>query len=209
VIILGDIREKLTGRTLCVSVAGWQALSDRAKEALSGYHQQFPLRRGMPPEELKSRLSISARAFAASLPRLAAEHTIMDDSGLLRLPDHEVRFSAAQQVRIDSFFASLKLAPYTPPAREEMEAELGADVVLALVDRGRLVKVREDLLFEAGAYQAMVAGVVDRIKSSGHTNVADVRDLFDTSRKYAIALLEHLDAEHVTRREGDERVLWA
>ena len=209
VIVLGENVHAITGRTLCVSVAGWQDLADRAKRALSGYHQQFPLRRGMPQEELKSRLSITPRVFSACLTQLTAEHQLVEDGGMLRLPDHQVHFSAQQQAGIDRLFAALKRAPSMPPPREEIEAQLGADVVLALLDQGRLVKVREDLLFEADAYRGMVTGVVARIKAEGHTNVADVRDLFETSRKYAIALLEHLDAQHVTRREGDERVLWA
>ena len=37
--------------------------------------------------------------------------------------------------------------------------------------------------------------------------VAEVRDLFDTSRKYALGVLEHLDATGITRRVGDHRVL--
>jgi selenocysteine-specific elongation factor len=53
----------------------------------------------------------------------------------------------------------------------------------------------------------MVIRVSERIKDSGEITVADVRDMFGTSRKYALALLDYLDKQRVTRRVGDARVL--
>jgi selenocysteine-specific elongation factor len=53
----------------------------------------------------------------------------------------------------------------------------------------------------------MREGVVDLIRSEGSATIAQVRDLFGTSRKYAVALMEYLDQERVTRRVGDVRVL--
>jgi selenocysteine-specific elongation factor len=54
----------------------------------------------------------------------------------------------------------------------------------------------------------MVDAVLEDIRAHGTTNVAAVRDRFNTSRRYAIALLEHLDETRVTRRQGDDRVLY-
>ena len=53
----------------------------------------------------------------------------------------------------------------------------------------------------------MLGRIVDHLKAKGSITVADVRDAFGTSRKYALPLLEYLDKEHITRRNGDERVL--
>jgi len=52
-----------------------------------------------------------------------------------------------------------------------------------------------------------VRRTVETIRARGRVTAAEVRDLFNTSRKYAIAFLEHLDEERLTRRVGDERVL--
>jgi selenocysteine-specific elongation factor len=49
--------------------------------------------------------------------------------------------------------------------------------------------------------------VIDQLKSAGTITVSEVRDRFDTSRKYALALMEYLDQQHLTRRVGDARVL--
>ncbi|MGE0543159.1 MAG: SelB C-terminal domain-containing protein [Dehalococcoidia bacterium] len=53
----------------------------------------------------------------------------------------------------------------------------------------------------------MVADVTEHLRQEGTITLAQVRDMFSTSRKYAQALLEHLDERRITRRIGDERVL--
>ena len=75
-----------------------------------------------------------------------------------------------------------------------------------LRDAGRVVTAG-DITFGAAAYAEMVERVTEHLRSEGTITLAQVRDMFGTSRKYAQALLEHLDQERVTRRVGDERVL--
>ena len=58
-----------------------------------------------------------------------------------------------------------------------------------------------------GAYREMVEQIKGRIEERGEITVADVRDMFGASRKYALALLDHLDQQRVTRRVGDARGL--
>ena len=65
----------------------------------------------------------------------------------------------------------------------------------------------DGVAFGADAYREMVERIVAHLRGSGSITLAQVRDLLGTSRKYAQALLEHMDEEHITRRVGDERVL--
>ena len=60
---------------------------------------------------------------------------------------------------------------------------------------------------EARLYEEIVGRIVAHIKEHGSMTVAQVRDTFNTSRKYALAIMEYLDEKKVTRRVGDERVL--
>jgi selenocysteine-specific elongation factor len=89
-----------------------------------------------------------------------------------------------------------------------MERAVGEDVLAALIEDGTLVRVRENILFHGPAYERMRDGVLEHLQREGAVTVAQVRDMFNTSRKYAIAFMEHLDEVRVTRRVGDERVLW-
>jgi selenocysteine-specific elongation factor len=66
--------------------------------------------------------------------------------------------------------------------------------------------VSESVVFVASAYDKMVERVLAHIKANGKITLAEVRDLFQTSRKYAQALIEYLDEKKITRRVGDERV---
>ena len=71
-----------------------------------------------------------------------------------------------------------------------------------------MVKVSDSVVFSTSAYNEMVEKVVAHIKVQRKVTLAEVRDLFRTSRKYAQAFMEHLDERKITRRIGDERVLW-
>ncbi|MBA7674545.1 hypothetical protein ES703_82761 [subsurface metagenome] len=66
----------------------------------------------------------------------------------------------------------------------------------------------DGVVFSASAYKEMVERVVAETKKRGKITLGEVRDLFQTSRKYAQAFLEHLDQKKITRRVGDERVLY-
>jgi selenocysteine-specific elongation factor len=84
----------------------------------------------------------------------------------------------------------------------------GPEVVRALVQRGDLVRLSPDIAFTREAYTNAVAMVRDLIGAGGSVTVAQLRDRMGASRRPVLALLEHLDAEKVTRRVGDQRVLF-
>jgi selenocysteine-specific elongation factor len=84
---------------------------------------------------------------------------------------------------------------------------VGEAVLNVLLNRGELVQVSPDVLFLSETYEEMVERIRERIQRQGSVTLAEVRDMFDSSRKYIQALLEHLDEVGVTRRVGDKRVL--
>ena len=67
--------------------------------------------------------------------------------------------------------------------------------------------VGEDVLFARDVYEEMVEAIKARIGEQGSLTVGQVRDQFSTTRKYALALMEHLDQIGITVREGDARRL--
>jgi selenocysteine-specific elongation factor len=77
----------------------------------------------------------------------------------------------------------------------------------ALERAGRAVRVGRNLHFHPEPLEELSARVVAMCKRDGRATIGAVRDELHTSRKYAQALLEHLDAAKVTRRRGDEHVL--
>ena len=193
--------------THVISAGGWESLLGRMTSPLREYHQRYPLRAGMPREELKSRLGLSAGAFGEAVARATSEGVLVAMETTVSVADHRVALNAEQQRRVAELMQAFQRNPSSPPSLAECEALVGADVLAALLEQGRLAKVSDSVVFSADGYQRMTQAVVSYLQREGRITLAQVRDMFSTSRKYAQALLEHLDERHVTKRVGDERIL--
>ncbi len=196
-----------TDSRLVMARPRWQELRDKADRAVSSYHGKFPLRRGIPREELKSRLSLSPRMFNAMMGKLVSEGLLVDGGNSVTRTGHTIRLDSGQQEKTQALLRKFGQQPYSPPTVKECNAEIGEELTNALIDLGMLVPVSGDILFRKEDYDSMVARVRARLQQNGQVTLAEVRDMFDTSRKYVQALLEHLDATGITRRDGDYRRL--
>ncbi len=198
-----------------VSRSGWGALQGRFEGLLGRYHQQFPLRTGMPREEVKSRLTrhlpdLGPRLFNEIVARALREGWLAEagpTADRLRLPSYQIQLTPRQQQSVDALLYTFRQAPYMTPSVSQSEEEVGSEMLNSLIEQGRLVKLSEDVVLLAETYEEMRDRVVTYLQEHGTITVAELRDLFDTSRKYALALLGYLDEKRITRRIGDERVL--
>jgi selenocysteine-specific elongation factor len=197
---------------LAATVSTWNDLAARAQAEVDQYHRQFPLRPGMPREELKSRLKLPNRLFAAVAGRLVRLGSLIESGPTVRRPEHAIRLTPVQERQVEALVQRFKAAPYAPPTIKECVAEVGEELFNALVEQGKLVPIRSatgapEVVFRREDYEAMVAEVRRLLEASGTITAAQVRDHFNTSRRYALALLEHLDTTGLTIREGDLRRL--
>jgi selenocysteine-specific elongation factor len=201
------VRASEERRALYVARGTWARWREKMAHELAAYHKQFPLRAGMPRQELKSKLNLAPRVFDLLLERAAAEGLIRASEKTAALGEHRVAFDAATQQQVNALLAQFARAPFNPPSQNDAELAVGEAVVNALVEQGALERIAPNVLFTPDALAAMQAWVVEQLQGGGEITAAQVRDHFQTSRKYAIALLEYLDAKHITRRVGDARVL--
>lgn len=200
-VVLG---KKVIGPGVVIFTAsGWSALADRARAFLDDYHRQYPLRQGAPKEELRSRLGMTQQVFGYVLPRLQEDGVLVEEGPAVHRIEHVRRLSDEQQNEIDRYLGLLRSSPYSPPTDSPVDLE----VLSLLVDQGRVVRVSESVVFDADAYREMVEQIKGRIEERGEITVADVRDIFGASRKYSLALLDHMDKQRITRRVGDSRIL--
>ncbi len=189
---------------LVASRTGWERLLGSAVKLLSAYHGQFPLRKGMPKEEFKSRIGLSPKTLSAFVKEAVANGLIAERNGTYALPDHKVQFTPPQQAKVDELLRLFAEEPFSPPS----VGEIGVDpeTLAALQDEELIMKVTESVYFLTSAYSEMRDRVLRILDEQGSITVAGVRDEFHTSRKYSLALLEYLDEQKVTRRVGDQRV---
>jgi selenocysteine-specific elongation factor len=187
----------------------WAGIAKRARRALEEYHRVHPLRAGMPREELKSRLGLAPAAFGPAVAELAADGALADRGGELALPSHHVEIDPAAGGPAGRLLELLGAQRYAPPSLAEAMREAGAsaEVVRALVQRGEVVRLSEDVAFTTAAYEAALVLVREMVATDGAVTVASLRDRMGASRRPVLALLEYLDAQRITRRTGDLRVL--
>lgn len=200
---------------LVISKGFWDQIAARAINETEHYHRTYPLRSGLPREELKSRLATifnnkdlrSPRLFNAIMRKLVIAEALKETGPLVMRPGHSIRFTPQQTNNITKLMQRFAASPYSPPSLKECQADAGEDVVAALVETGQLIAVAPDVLFRRQDYESMLADVRRLMQQNGAITVAQVRDHFNTSRRYVLAFLEHLDAQGITTREGDNRRL--
>ena len=151
-VTLGDLAGE--NDAVAYSRSGWEGVKAKLKASLQGYHHQYPLRQGAPTQEIRSRLGLSQGVYLRVIDRVSAEGEVVDDGQVLKLPEHQPTLTGEQEQAAGRFVSELERDPYSPPTDFAIEGEL----LNALVDQGRVVKVSASVVFASGAYQDMLGG---------------------------------------------------
>jgi selenocysteine-specific elongation factor len=179
--------------------------------ALADHHTTHPLARVAP------RAVADQAAVASSCPRSVVDAVLAwaENSGLIvreaagvRLPDHRVALNVDQQRIRDGLLATLDATPFSPPALSQAARTAGASAALIgeLEAAGVIIRLETDIVMTAGALERATDLLRATAKQEGPLTASRARQVLDTSRKYALPLLEELDRRGVTRRLGDTRV---
>lgn len=153
-------------------------------------------------------------------PALDAALAGLEKEGEVVRTDHGLRWGEAQgglegedAQRAEELLERFRRAGVEVPSVAGVAAELGITEAVAtrlvqvLERQGRMVKVGGSLYYSAEGLQELITRVSEEIAARGEITLAEVRDLFGTSRKYAQALVEHMDSQGLTLRVGDARRL--
>jgi selenocysteine-specific elongation factor len=207
--VLEESLKKVTAinSALVVTSSTWESIVRQAVNEVDRFHHENPLRRGMPREELKSRMRLSPRLFNAIVERIVFNGDLDEAGPLVFRPGHQVKFSQNQENDINKLMSIFESSPFSPPSIKETKGVLGDDVFNALVDIGLLIPVSDEVVFRKADYDRMIIEIRGLLQKHGEITAAQVRDHFNTSRKYVLALLEHMDNKGITVREGDVRKL--
>ena len=181
----------------------WDSLVDITTLWLNEYHKEFPLRSGAPKEEIRNKLRMDGFGFNKVLSLLCKKNIVEESASTISLIGYSPRLSSKQLEVTKAYIDAISKDPFSPSTDVVIESE----VLNFLHESGEVVKVADGVTFSAGSYNQMVSSVKEYINKNGDISVGDVRDLFHTSRKYALALVDYLDQQQVTRRVGDVRIL--
>jgi selenocysteine-specific elongation factor len=220
---LADLRQRgaivaieAAGDELWITLERWSEMQTQLRTLLQAYHQAAPLRRGMSRGEMRSRWQaglangeLSVRLFNALVERSKSEGIVAAADDQLWLAGHTVQLTLHQQAMIDHLLEQFDHSPTAPPSQSESLRLLGdnGELLEYLLEQGLLMRIGGEILFRPASFAAMVAQIEHYADAHGSITLAQARDLLQTSRKYAQAILEELDARRITRREGDLRLL--
>jgi selenocysteine-specific elongation factor len=183
---------------------------DAIQQILKEFHRRNPLLPGLSKEELRSRHLPGAPAFLLDA-LLARARTITVEGEAIRLASHKVSMKQDEEEAATRIETAFRTAGLAVPSTQEVLAKSGVDptrartVLQLLLREKRLVKISEELMFHPEAIQSLRALLAQR--KGSHFGVPEFKDWTGISRKYAIPLLEYLDRERVTRRDGDSRLV--
>ena len=183
-------------------------LNSKVRELLKTFHRENPLKPGMPKEEVRTLLNIDSRLFNFLLSSLK---DVIVDKDLLRMKEFTVALSGAAEAHKTKILALLMQGEFQPPTKAEMAEALKMDQkqitdILNILSKDRAVmRVNESIYLSTAAYDKMIHALKSFFSKKPELTVAEFRDLLNTSRKFALPFLEHLDAAKVTLRIGDAR----
>jgi selenocysteine-specific elongation factor len=186
-------------------------------DEIAAHHRHEPLLRGLAKEILRERFFAHAPAelFRGVLANLEKAGALVADKEIVRLREHTRELSnedSGLRDRLEKIYRDAGLsAPGLKEALDQAGAsgEQGRKILQLLIDSGMLVKVHGEMFF----HRAALDDLTRRVREHGAKqtdraiDVAAFKELAGISRKYAIPLLEYLDRQRVTRREGDRRIV--
>lgn len=177
---------------------------------LSDYHRNNPLKSGMPKEELRARFSINMNSFSELL-NLVKGVTIEKD--ILRLADFSVSARLIDETIKEKVINILERSGFQPPFRSELANMLSigekdvTDILKLLSKEGIIVRINDSVYLSKNNYEKMIELLRRFFSKKAEMSVAEFRDMLNTSRKYALPILEYLDSNKITLRVGDMRKL--
>ncbi len=191
------------------------ALQQEVQEHLRAYHQNNPLKPGMPKEELKSRLpgTVDIKLFTLMLQQMLKAENIAVEEDLVRLAGHRVALGVDLRALRETILTTYEKAGLTPPyfkelcAQQQTPIDQARQVMALLVDEGVMVKIKEDLYYHRRPLDDLKQKLVELLIRQTEISTPQFKDMTGVSRKYVIPLLEYFDATQLTIRVGDLRKL--
>lgn len=197
----GRIKRLGEDSSYIISTGGWQSTGEIATSTLTAFHRSYPLRQGMPLQDFRGQLKLKSAAFAAVSSSLISEGLISTNKATVKIPSHEPTLSPDQETEAADFLKLIATDRYSPST----ERPIGIEILQYLSERGDVVRISGDIVYPADAYEEMEAKIIASGADGAEISITSVREMFGTSRKYTLAVLEHMDSKGLTRRTGDSR----
>lgn len=182
---------------------------------LSKFHEKYPLRLGIPKEEIRSRFfpKVKAKVVEVFIDLLIKEKYVEQKSQNIVVQGFEIKLNEDQEKIHQNILNTFKKAKYQPPKKEELvnivegSFEDIEEVFMIALNRNEIFKLNEEIYLDKKAYEDSINKLIEYINKNKSISIGEFRDVLDTNRKVALTLLEHFDQEKITKRHDDKRIL--
>jgi selenocysteine-specific elongation factor len=190
-------------------------LKEKTLAVLKQYFQANPHRPAMPAADLRSQLEKEADepSIRSAIEELTARKAVVTAGSGVAWPGQEAGLRPRDQELADRIEAIYRKAGFEPPLEEEIIRQLRLPlndfrrVLGILFKEGRLVRLDPRIVYHRESFERAKSLLLDFLRLRREITIADAKDVLRVSRKFACAVLEHLDGIRVTRRQGDAHVL--
>ena len=188
----------------------WQESMSRALAAIDAAHAARPEEAGIRLADLRT-----------SLPKQAARPEVFDEivadlcrngcvkTGVaIRRAAHRPALPPRLQPAGAKLRTALSARPLEPPSRKELAPDpLSQQAMRFLLETGEVIEIGDELVLHHAGYDKAVDAIRTHIRAKGGASVSELRQVLNTSRRIMVPLLEKLDRDGITLRQGDKRVL--
>ena len=188
---------------------------EKIRMILTSFHQEYPLRLGLGKEEVRSRIfsHLSNKQFSHLLEVMSQDNFIKVNDSTVALKEFKPTPTDKQKEKICKIETSFYESGFQPPSWEEtvdkfdLNPKERDEILNYLIGEEVLVKVG-DLIFHHNNLDKAKDMLIDFLEHHKQVTLGEARDIFNTSRKYMLPLLEYFDRTKITRRIEDKRVLF-
>ncbi len=175
---------------------------------LENFHKKNPIKPGLPKEEVRTHFDINQKLFNFILTN---SDRVIVERDIIRLNNFKVALTDSEEQLKSGIMALLDKNRFQPPLKEDLYAELKidqkriSDILNLLIKNGKIIRINESFYITNNTYESIISLLKTFFSEKSELTVAEFRDLLNTSRKYALPILEYLDSKRITLRVGDVR----
>jgi selenocysteine-specific elongation factor len=186
----------------------WGTLKARAAKAIEAEHKAHPDRQGLPLSDLRREVALPHAALFDVLIADLCRNGFSQTGTTIRHGAHRLALPAHLEAHGPRIRSALAAKPFEPPTRKDLAADAASQQALRfLVQSGEAVELDAETVMLAANYAKAADVIKAHLQKAGGATASELRQLLNTNRRVIIPLLERLDREGVTVRQGDKRVL--
>lgn len=187
------------------------AVRQKIEETLQKYHSEHPYRYGMKKAEIHNTFlkKIKPNIFDAYIERMTGENVYGRREEYLSLPGYEgpkdAMYLQTEKLIEDTFEkAGYDFVRFSEIDFGKIPRQTAEDVVLMMIDEGKVLRINEEMFTMKHLMDEAKEKIQNHLKEENLITIAQVRDMFSTSRKSAKPILEYMDSIKVTKKTGGE-----